>query len=138
MTAPRSGACLCGASTFTATPAAPHMDACHCTTCRKWAGGPVLAVTVTTLDIPASAPVTWFDSSDHAQRGFCATCGTHLFWRLKDGGFLTVFTGAFDETDDLPLTTEIFTDEQPATYAFAGETTRMTGAEALAALDGES
>ncbi len=128
-----TGSCLCGAVTFTATLEAPHIEACHCTTCRKWGGGPAFASTVTSLDLPEDAPIAYFASSDHAERGFCTVCGTHLIWRMKDGSFVTIFAGSLDNADDLPLTGEIYVDEQPATYAFANDTRRMTGAEVIAA-----
>lgn len=137
MSAARRGKCLCGAVPFEASPAEPHFETCHCTTCRKWGGGPAFATTVTDLALAEDAPVTWFSSSDFAERGFCATCGTHLFWRLKEGGFITVFTGAFDTTDDLTFAAQIFTDEKPAAYAFANKTAMMTGAEVFATFMGD-
>jgi len=138
MSASRSGRCLCGAVAFEAAMAEPHTEACHCSTCRKWGGGPAFSTAVESLTLPDIAPVAWFASSDHAERGFCKACGTHLFWRMRDGGYTVVYAGAFDETEDLPLTSEIFVDEQPGTYAFTGNTKRMTGAEVVAAFGGDS
>ena len=94
MSETRKGRCLCGAVTFEATLKEPHIETCHCATCRKWSGGPAFATAAEGVDIAPGASPRWFASSDHAERGFCAECGTHLFWRLREGGFVTVFTGA--------------------------------------------
>lgn len=40
-----NGKCLCGAVTFSAEAVDPHLHACHCSMCRGWAGGPMLAAT---------------------------------------------------------------------------------------------
>lgn len=39
-----SGNCLCGAVQFSAKQASNHVGACHCGMCRKWGGGPLMAV----------------------------------------------------------------------------------------------
>ena len=43
-----------------------------------------------------------------------------------------------DGLDGASFTTEIFIDEKPPYYSFAGERTRMTGAEVVAAFGGEA
>ena len=42
----RKGSCLCGAVRVTANTQGDGMAACHCTICRKWGGGPLLAVRI--------------------------------------------------------------------------------------------
>ena len=41
-----SGQCLCGAVTFTAEGVESHVHVCHCSMCRRWNGGPGMAVAV--------------------------------------------------------------------------------------------
>ena len=38
------GSCLCGATRFTAKSVSKKVGACHCSMCRKWGGGPLMAV----------------------------------------------------------------------------------------------
>ncbi len=38
------GSCLCGAVSLSTTSMNHHVAACHCSMCRKWGGGPLLAV----------------------------------------------------------------------------------------------
>ncbi len=137
----KTGRCLCGAVVFKATPAphddGVHVDACHCGMCRRQIGGPLMAVTTAgpvTVEDPTHLGV--YRSSDWAERCFCKKCGSNLFWRMRDGSFTSVNAGAFDDTSDAKLTLEIFIDEKPGYYDFAGERKRMTGDEVLAAFAG--
>jgi len=38
------GSCLCGGVSFTAKKVSHSVGACHCVMCRKWGGGPLMAV----------------------------------------------------------------------------------------------
>ena len=131
---PLTGQCLCGAVKFTATPAAMEMGVCHCSMCRRWSGGVFMAVdcgTSVVLDDPSQLGV--YKSSGYGERCFCKACGSTLFWRMQDGSANVVAAQAFDDPSGFALVSEIFTDEQPATYAFANHTKRQTGAEFFAA-----
>lgn len=128
----RSGRCLCGAIRFTAVPAHETMDACHCHMCRRWAAGPFMGVECKSLTFTCDEAPSVYQSSDWGERGFCGKCGTPLFWRMRDGSMMTVAAHAFDEPTQYPLTVEIFIDEKPDGYAFAGDAKKMTGAEVAA------
>ncbi|MHA7872514.1 MAG: GFA family protein [Hyphococcus sp.] len=129
----RTGQCLCGAVKFRATPKNNHVDACHCSMCRRHAGGPVFAIDCgSNLTLEDDAQLGVYESSEWAERCFCKKCGSSLFWRLKDGSMHTVFAGAFDDLDGLDFTTEIFIDEKPGFYSFSQPTKKMTGAEVFA------
>ena len=142
--AAKTGHCLCGAVKFTATPKphddGMHVDACHCGMCRRAIGGPLLGVTLAEAPIiEDETQIGIYSSSDWAERVFCKTCGSNLFYRLKDGSMFTANAGAFDDLSDAKLTVEIFTDEKPAFYDFAQDTKKMTGEEVMAAFaNGES
>lgn len=125
------GSCLCGAVRFEAEPTDRHCHACHCEMCRRWTGSAMLAVPVdpAALRWESEAAIRVFRSSDWAERGFCATCGSTLFYRLRDGGACFLALGLFDEPDALPLASEIYIDRKPSAFAFAGERKRMTKAE---------
>ncbi|KAA3650097.1 MAG: GFA family protein [Proteobacteria bacterium] len=127
------GTCLCGAVTISVARAAASVGACHCRMCRKWGGGPLLAVACgTDVSISGEDSVTVFDSSPWAQRGFCQHCGTHLFYRLKEAQQYHVPAGLLDEAPEFSFDEQIFVDEQPAYYRFANPTRNLTGAEVFA------
>jgi hypothetical protein len=101
--------------------------------CRKWGGGPLLAVDCGThVQLDGEEYVSAYDSSDWAQRGFCSRCGTHLYYRLKANNQYVVPIGLFDDRPEVTFDSQIFFDEKPEYYAFANQTTYMTGAEVFA------
>lgn len=129
------GQCLCGSVTVHAQIAAPNVDVCHCDMCRTWGGGPLMGVSVASVEdvvMDGEADVTVFSSSEWAERGFCKRCGTHLFYRLKDGTFYDIPAGLIDVPDDSKLKSQIFIDRKPAFYNFAEATENMTEAEVFA------
>jgi len=129
-----TGQCLCGAVTFSAKDIDPHMHACHCTMCRKWSGGPGFAIGVGSVEFNGEANITAFASSDWAERGFCNRCGTNLFYRMPQTGMTMLWAGSLDNNEDFDLTGEIYVDEKPAGYNFAGDHPRQTGPEFLASM----
>ncbi len=131
---PLSGGCLCGAVRFTAKPEKQEMDVCHCGMCRKWSGGVFMAVPCTDVSVADEQALGVYPSSDWGERVFCKTCGSSLFWRLREGGngHVAVAFQSFDDPSPFDFVAEIFIDEKPALYAFAGERPRLTGDEFLA------
>ena len=131
------GSCLCGAVAFEAeTP--KSVNVCHCSMCRRWTGGPFMACHADGgVAFSREDGLTWYDSSDWAERGFCSVCGSSLFYRLKDKpSELIILAGALDLPDGMTLGSEIFIDEKPDFYDLAGERPRLTGPEFLAQLQG--
>jgi hypothetical protein len=132
----RKGKCLCGAVTFTATVALSdnglHVDACHCGMCRRQIGGPLMTVACESLDVPPNAHLGVYQSSDWAERGFCKTCGSNLFFRMLDRSFNAVNAGSLDDLSDAKFMMEIFVDDKPAYYDFAQKTKKLTGDEVRA------
>ncbi len=129
-----TGRCLCGAVDFTAKNVEPHFDVCHCSMCRRWSGGVMMAVEAKGgVDFSGEENIALFRASDWGERGFCKICGTNLFWRMQDGSYVGVAYGALDNAGDFDFTTEIFIDHKPDAYAFEGDRKQMTEADVLAA-----
>jgi hypothetical protein len=110
--------------------------------CLRWSGGPLLAVFVENLEFTRDDGLTWFESSDFAERGFCSQCGSSLFWRLtaegKYQGTTSVCLGALDDKSGVNLVKEWFIDRKPDCYALEGSDGRecITEAQAVAMLEG--
>lgn len=122
--------CLCGAVKFSIDVANPGIGACHCSMCRRWGGGPLLVVNGgSSIHIDDAAPVTVHASSDWADRGFCAVCGTHLFYRFKAKAQYFVPVGLFDDQTGWLFDHQIFIDHKPDYYDFANPTHNLTEAE---------
>lgn len=127
-----TGRCLCGAVSFTVDAAETEHHACHCAMCRRWTGGPLFASTVENIRFSDEGRIGRFASSDWAERGFCRTCGSNLFYRLTDTDHYLVCVGVFYDPAPFALVGEIFIDNKPSGYAFAGDHPRLTEAETLA------
>lgn len=129
----RKGKCLCGAVRVVGMPKGNSVAACHCTMCRNWGGGPLLAVDCgEDFHVEDETDVTVYSSSDWAERAFCRRCGTHLFYRLKQGARYFVPAGLFEGGEPWVLEHQLFIEEKPDFYAFANPTRNLTGAELFA------
>jgi len=128
-----SGRCLCGAVSFTAEIAGRGIDVCHCSMCRRWTGGPLLGLAHDgAVRFQGAEHIGVYASSDWGERGFCRVCGSSLYWRVRGTDEYSFCARALDDPSALALTTEIFIDEKPGYYAFANETRKLTGEEAMA------
>lgn len=128
----RHGACLCGASRFTARP--EHgAHACHCENCRKWSGGIFLSVHCgTSVVFNAEAPLVRYASSEWAERVFCGRCGSSLVWQMKDGSAQIVSIQAFEDPGAFIIDSQIYVDHKPDNYALANDTEMLTEADVIA------
>lgn len=128
-----NGSCLCKAVRFTATNMSKNVGACHCSICRKWSGGPLMAVDCgTEVSFENEDNITIFNSSEWAERGFCKQCGSHLFYRLKKPRQYFIPAGIFDDVEYFEFDHQVFIDNKPTYYSFANKTTVMTEAEIFA------
>jgi len=130
----QSGGCLCGAVRFTASPKDHEVGVCHCSMCRRWSAGPFMVRDCgTSLKVEDTSSLGTYRSSEWAERAFCTTCGTPLYYRLIAQDMYFASAEAFDDRDSYAFTSQIFVDEKPAYYDFANKTHNMTGAEVFAA-----
>lgn len=128
------GKCLCGAVSLHARHEKPFMGVCHCSICRRWSGGPLMTLECHEAPrIEGGGQVRIYASSEWAERGFCAVCGTHLFYRLRQGEFYAIPVGLFEEGGSWPFELQVFVDEKPGNYRFADSTREMTGEEVFKA-----
>jgi hypothetical protein len=81
--------------------------------------------------IEGLANVTVFQSSEWAERAFCAKCGTHLYYRLRAANEYILTAGLFPGAQ-FKFEEQIFVDQKPSYYEFANATTRLTEAEVFA------
>lgn len=82
-----SGRCLCGAITFTVTGPIRDVTNCHCHRCRRWTGHHMAASDAAVADLAiadADQLLTWFFPVPDAGYGFCARCGSSLFWQSTE------------------------------------------------------
>lgn len=117
-----TGSCLCGGVTYTLTGPLRDSVACHCLQCRKTSGHHVSATQVRPdqLTISKDDTLRWYQSSPQAQRGFCATCGSSLFWRhADDNGATSIMSGTLDGATGISTEKHIFVADKGDYYEIA-------------------
>ena len=93
-----TGGCQCGAVRYRAEGALGFPHVCHCRMCQKAAGNyfmPFAGAMIENFSITRGEPA-WFQSSATVRRGFCAACGTPLFY---DGSsdHISITLGSLDD-----------------------------------------
>ena len=131
------GRCLCGAVTYEAKDVETGIHSCHCNMCRRWSGGSALAASVGSVAFSGKENIGRYDSSAWAERGFCKECGTNLFYRLKQTDHYVIWMGTFEDQAAFKLVGEIYVDEKPPGYDFAGDHPRQTGEEFMKSLQSD-
>lgn len=106
----KSGGCLCGDVRYEVAGPLRAVSYCHCEQCRKTSGHIVAATACKSehLIMKNKAGLRWYQSSEWAQRGFCARCGSSVFWRLKEGEQISIMAGTVDAPTGLKAKEHIF------------------------------
>ncbi len=109
---------MCGAVRLEIDAELPEGDACHCTQCRKQTGHYLVSTNVprSALTVHGAEHVTWFQSSEKVRRGFCAVCGSTLFWDPIALDWTAVALGALDAPTGAHLALHIFVAEKGDYY----------------------
>ena len=123
------GKCLCGAVTVSALVEEPNLRACHCEMCRKHTSGMFISVSTLPGSVEATGPYTSFPSSAWAERGFCQTCGSTLWYRTVADGVRHPSAGLFEDAAGGEMTLEFYADKCPQGYELAGEHRKLTTEE---------
>ncbi|OQM75775.1 GFA family protein [Manganibacter manganicus] len=118
MNASHAGSCLCGSVRIMAHGRLRDVVYCHCSQCRKQSGHYYAATNVANEDLRVEGEdnITWYRSSDFAQRGFCKTCGSALFWKPQEGDYTSVLAGLFDTPTGLQGGCHIFVSDKGDYY----------------------
>ncbi|MCE8521691.1 GFA family protein [Ruegeria pomeroyi] len=115
------GSCLCGDIRY-ATEAEPQgASMCHCGQCRRQSGGIWSSAFVPATALTITGPVSWFAASDSAKRGFCARCGSFLFWKANDEDTISFSLGSIDGPTGLRVTKHIFVADKGDYYDIADD-----------------
>ncbi len=115
------GSCLCGAVTFQVTGPFSQIEVCHCAQCRKWTGHFFANIEVPrdNLELRGEEHIAWYRSSEKVRRGFCATCGSSLFFDPLDRNkheWIGIAMGALDTPTGAKIALHIFTAEKGDYY----------------------
>ncbi len=95
------GGCQCGALRYALFAEPEQVHLCHCRMCQRAVGNSFAALAPVRhrdLEWTKGAPAE-FNSSAKAARGFCANCGTPLYFRYLEGEWIDVTIGSLDSPD---------------------------------------
>lgn len=117
-----TGGCICGAVRYAVAGPMRPVIACHCTQCRRMTGHFMAATAARRADfhLLTSAGLRWFSASSRARRGFCAECGSTLFWDGTGLGYISIAAGTLDDATGLAIAGHIYVAEKGAYYDIDG------------------
>ena len=113
-----TGGCMCGAVRYELEGESEWSEYCHCQSCRKHTGAPVVAFVTFPVD-----HVRWttgersrYESSPGRFRAFCRDCGTSLTWEnapgsgtsFGDKAVIEFHVGTLDEPDAFPQAMHVY------------------------------
>ena len=109
------GGCLCGGVRYRVTGPLRDITTCHCGECRRTHGGaaPYTACPDDQLELLVDVGLAWIESphsTTNAVRGFCANCGSSLFWKAPDRDYTAIAAGSVDEPSGLRSVDHIWWD----------------------------
>jgi hypothetical protein len=124
------GGCLCGAVRYRLEGAPSSSVNCHCRSCRRASGAPVVAWTTvqrSQFRILSGIPAV-FHSSPGVTRRFCSHCGTGLTYESESHpDTIDVTSASLDDPEAYPPTEEVWLEDKlgwqptsPHTEKFAG------------------
>ena len=99
-----TGGCLCGAVRYEAKVSASENWYCHCRMCQKSTGSVVSTSAIvpkTQLRIIKGDP-KFYQSSRFVERGFCANCGSPMFFRPVNEDWISILSGTLDDPELAP------------------------------------
>jgi len=96
-----TGGCLCGAVRYEVRGPLRDVLVCHCEECRRWHGhfSASTAASMGDVVLVESRGLRWIDSPSSdagARRGFCAECGSSLFWDPPRRETISIAAGTLD------------------------------------------
>jgi len=117
----RGGGCLCSAVRYEVRGGLRPIVMCHCTQCRRMTGHVMAATAARRSDfrLLTDGELRWYHSSPAARRGFCARCGSTLFWEGLGRDYVSIAAGTLDDAAGLPIACHIFVAEKGAYYEIA-------------------
>jgi hypothetical protein len=114
----RTGGCLCGGVRYAVMGPLRSIVICHCTQCRRMTGHFMAATAARRADfrLLTRKGLRWYASSEAARRGFCARCGSTLFWQAAGREYISIAAGTLDDSSGLEVAGHIFVADKGGYY----------------------
>lgn len=130
-----SGRCLCGSVRYEVRGPLRDVLLCHCVECRRWSGHVFAATAAQREDLVLleGAALRWVaspESESEARRGFCAECGSSLFWDAPARDTVSIAAGTLDEPTGLRVSGHVYVSQAGDYYELPDD--RLPRSERLA------
>lgn len=83
------------------------------------------------MAVAGEEAVTVYRSSEWAERAFCGTCGTNLWYRFLPTGTCSLLAGLFDLPQGFGIEQQIFVDDKPDWHDIAQALPRRRSAASM-------
>lgn len=119
----RTGKCLCGSITFRIDGALRDVLCCHCKLCQHMNThvGAYTECSFSDLTFDKAETLLWYCATAQARRGFCATCGSALFWQRISSDRISVAAGSLDQPTGLKVIGHICVAQKGDYYEITDE-----------------
>jgi hypothetical protein len=117
-----TGGCLCGAVRYQAAGAATNLCFCHCTSCRRAIGAPMVPWGTFAVErlVITRGRLMQYHSSPNVTRGFCAECGSSLTYQHDDrNSEIDVTLSTLDDPVALVPDAHIWVEDKPSWVVIA-------------------
>lgn len=124
-----TGGCLCGSVEYVVNGPLRDVVFCHCTMCQRLHGGTGChsKALKAHLQVTTDTGLAWYKSSEIAQRGYCKSCGSSLFWDAFDQDSIGILAGSLDDSSGLRTIGHIFVGEKARFYEISDELPKFEG-----------
>ncbi|MCI0627631.1 MAG: GFA family protein [Acidobacteria bacterium] len=126
-----TGGCMCRAVRYEAIGEPLEVGYCHCHSCRRHTGAPVVTFVMFEADNVrfTGRKRGVYNSSPGVKRAFCGNCGTSLSWEGNYEGRLlcALQISTFDDPDSLTPTAHSFYPERISWFDIADNLPRHEG-----------
>ena len=100
-----AGGCVCGRVRYTVRGPLRGILLCHCGQCRRRHSylGAYTSAARADVDLEGADALAWFATSARGRGGFCATCGSSLFFEPAGEDRLAIAAGSLDQPSGLEV-----------------------------------
>lgn len=120
-----AGRCLCGAVHYAVKDEFVYALNCHCSNCRRATGSafkPFAGIERDKLSVTQGADSLLIYGDEKASHDLhCKTCGSLLFSVVRDGAFVHVTLGTFEDTPTIRPSAHIFVGSKARWYSITDQ-----------------
>jgi hypothetical protein len=108
-----TGGCLCGRVRYAVQGTLRDIICCHCEQCRRSSGHFVAATACRKANFRLlnDDELKWYSVKPGLRRGFCAACGSSLFFEDLNSERISIAAGSLDQAKGLKIAAHIYAAE---------------------------